>query len=222
MEFMTNPSAYAKNATPFIFSLLITLLLFGNTAFCQTFDEIFKQKKTQIKYLSQQIIALQAYSTFLRKGYKVVGEGVNVINDFKNGEFNLHQSFITSLKLINPEIKLSPKIPEIISLVRQIAKGFNLKSDYLSESENSYIKDVSLRIEEESNQDLAELILVITAGKIEMKDDERMLRLDKVYESMKDKSSFVESFINDLKALIHARMTEYESIKVFKRLNNVL
>jgi 3-phenylpropionate/cinnamic acid dioxygenase small subunit len=47
----------------------------------QTFDEWFKQKETQIKYLVEQIGALKAYGEVVKRGYDIAHNGLtNVFN----------------------------------------------------------------------------------------------------------------------------------------------
>ncbi len=61
-----------------ILLVIATVLLF-QSANAQTWDEWFKQKKTQKKYLVQQIAALRVYLDYLKKGYTVVHNGLNTI-----------------------------------------------------------------------------------------------------------------------------------------------
>ncbi len=42
-------------------SCILLLLLFAVSGFAQNWNEFFRQKRTQIKYLWQQIAALQVY-----------------------------------------------------------------------------------------------------------------------------------------------------------------
>ncbi|SDM97678.1 hypothetical protein SAMN05421813_13132 [Daejeonella rubra] len=169
----------------------------------QTWNEVFKQKETQKKYLIQQIAAMKLYAGYLKKGYDIANKGINSIKDISKGEFDLHQSFFTSLKMINPAIAGNSKIAQVIAWQVTISKGLltlNSRTE-LPASDKSYIRQVRLKVMKECEQDMEELLLVITQGKLEMKDDERINRLDKVYESMKDKYQFTQSFSNQVKTL---------------------
>ena len=90
----------------------------------QTWSEWFKQKKTQKKYLLQQIAALEVYAGYLKKGYKIFDGGLSAIRDITHGEFNLHNAFISSLKQVSPEIRKDARIAEIIALQVSIMKAF--------------------------------------------------------------------------------------------------
>ena len=71
---------------------IITILLLAccmQNLQAQTFDEWFRQGKTQKKYLAEQIAALQFYIGIAKEGYKAVGKGLQTIGDIKNGDFNI-------------------------------------------------------------------------------------------------------------------------------------
>jgi hypothetical protein len=70
----------------------------------QTFDEWFRQKATQEKYLAQQIAALQQYAAVARRGYQVVQQGLNMIDRLKDGEFTLHSIFYAGFAIVNCQI----------------------------------------------------------------------------------------------------------------------
>src|SRR3954463_9131175 len=84
--------------------LLLLLLTIHTVCKAQTWDEWFKQKKTQVKYLEEQIIALHVNGNYLEEGYKIVQGGLSAIHDIKNGDFNLHKDYFSSLKRVNTAI----------------------------------------------------------------------------------------------------------------------
>src|SRR5882724_1827823 len=129
--------------------LLVCIAYFGHA---QTWDEWFRQKKTKIKYLGQQIAALQVYIGYAEKGYKIVSTGLHAIQDIKNGEFSLHQSYFSSLKNVNPKIKNAAEVAEIIALQISIVNHFKQAiktykaSGYYGASELSYVGNVYTEI----------------------------------------------------------------------------
>ena len=197
------------------------VLLFSATlTFGQTAGEFFNQKGTQKKYLLEQLVALKVYAGYLKKGYDIVGSGLGSIKDLKNGEFDLHHSFISSLKTVSPAIKNSGKVAQIIAYQLAIGNAFNgvNKNEYLSATNQQYLKEVKDKVMEECLNDMEELLLVITSGKVEMKDDERITRLDKIYVAMKDKSAFTQSFMTDVSLIIGQKENEQKSINHLKKL----
>ncbi|TCC98480.1 hypothetical protein [Pedobacter hiemivivus] len=193
---------------------------FAQLSQAQTWSEWFKQKKTQKKYLLQQIVALEVYAGYLKKGYKIVDGGLSTIRDITHGEFNLHNAFISSLKQVSPAIRKDARIAEIIALQVSIMKAFGgIKGNALLSAKNlDYIAVVADQLIASCYDDLEELLLVITAGRLEMKDDERLSRLDKVYESMLEKSAFSQDFIGNTRQLIRHRQSEVLELEDMNRM----
>ncbi len=210
--------------------MLLILLLFVSSAAslqAQTFEEWFQQKKTQKKYLIQQIAALQVYIGYLQKGYKIAKEGLTTISGFTKGEFDLHTGYINSLKAVNPEIRRYIKIADIISLQVKIVQNCNKayrslsNSNSLTGKELDYISGVFARLLDDCEKTLDELLMVITDGKLEMKDDERIEWIDKLYLGMQDKFTFSQNFANDANVLAASRLKEKTDIQTSRVLNGI-
>lgn len=180
----------------------------------QTFGEFFNQKKTQKKYLLQQIAALQVYIGYARKGYDIANTGLQSIKDITNGEFGLHTAYITSLKAVSPVIRNNIKVAEIIETQLNITKAFGSikSSDALSLSNQLYILDVREKVMDECGKDLEELLLVITSGKLEMSEKERIRRIDRIYSAITDKYGFTIDFVGQVMTLINQRENEQDLI----------
>jgi hypothetical protein len=182
----------------------------------QTFSEWFRQKKTQIKYLISQIAALEVYDSYLNKGYSIAQNALTSIYDFKKGEFNLHNAFFSSLKAINPDVAKYGRIADIISYQQAIIRNFKqiLQTKNMSASEMSYLQSVYNNMTGECTKSLNELIGVITADTYTMKDDERVKRIDAIYDDMKDKYAFSQSFSSEAKLLANQRTSDQNEINM--------
>lgn len=185
----------------------------------QTWGEIFNQKKTQKKYLLQQIAAFQVYLEYAKKGYNLVGSGLQVVRDITGGEFNLHNAFISGLKQVSPAIRNDARVAEIIVLQVAILKSFGqIQSNrLLSVDQLIYVAEVADGVISDCYHDLEELLLVITSGKLEMKDDERLSRLNGIYERMLDKSSFTQGFCGQASLLIRQKQMEGLALERLRR-----
>ena len=206
---------------------LLILVSMAGSLKAQTLAEWFQQKKTQKKYLLQQIAALQIYIGYAQKGYQIAKEGLTTIGGLTRGEFNFHADYFNSLKVVNPEIKHYAKVAEIIGLQIKIVENYNstyrkLKStNAFSNDELSYIHSVFANLLDDCEKTLDELIAVITDGKLEMKDDERIARIDKLYLDMQDKFNFCNSFNNDAKLLAVSRTKEQTDVKTSRALQRI-
>ncbi len=168
-----------------------------------------KQSKTML----EQIAALQGYIQTAEKGYKIVSDGVHTINGIKNGEFNLHSIFFTSLQKVNPAIKHRAMVAEIIAL--QIAIVQQCKR---IAQPSSYTNSVCNNLINESLKDIDALMLVITDGKVGMTDDERIACISKIHTAMNDKYMFSQSFVNRANTLGVQQQQALNDINVLKQL----
>lgn len=190
----------------------------------QTFDEWFRQKKTQKKYLLQQIAALKVYLDYLKKGYKIVDKGLTIVGDIKQGKLDLDIEYIESLKNVNSAVSGSAKVAAIIAYQRKIMVEFRrLKDsanecDFLSDDEKHYVQEVYANMLRESELSLDELDRVLSGSEFEMKDDERVKRIDGIYVDMKDKFEFTKSFSNSTGLLIGQRSKDAQEILIQEKL----
>lgn len=207
--------------------LVLLVSVFVSTAKAQTFDEWFKQKKTQKKYLLQQIAAIQMYAGYLQKGYAIARDGLKTISNIKNGEFNLHDAFFNSLQNINPNIRNLSKVAEMIQMqgkifqtckksIKQLQKG-----NAFNNGEMSYIKSVYGKLLNDCTVTIDELIKVTTVAKLKMNDDERLKRIEDLYAEMKDKYVFANSFGNQAILLGLARSQEKNDVESSRKLTGV-
>jgi hypothetical protein len=208
---------------------IILTLLIGicfQSADAQTWNEWFRQKKTQKKYLIQQIAALKVYLKYLKEGYNIAKKGLNVIGDIKQGKFDLDKDYLGSLKTVNPSISGSAKITSVIAyhklLIRQLEKleRESNDSDLLTTSEKRYVSAVYANMVRESELALEDLERILTDDQLEMKDDERIKELDRIYVDTKDMYMFSRSFCNSTRTLITQRSVDHSEIQNQEQLIN--
>ena len=181
----------------------------------QTWSEWFSQKKTQEKYLLEQVAALKLYAGYLKKGYEIGSAGLNFIKSASKGEFDLHDAFFNSLKMVSPAVRQNPKIWEIVKMQVLIVKIFASlnRIDELGEQNQVYANLVQSNLSTECLVDIEELLLIITSGKIEMSDDERMSRIEKLYLSMETRKIFALRFFDAAQSLANERSNELKNLK---------
>ncbi len=199
--------------------ILITGMILSTAAPAQTWDEWFKQKKTQKKYLAKQIVLLRLYLGYLKKGYEIADKGLTTIHNIKNGDFNLHRDFFGSLKNVNPHIKNSAKVADIIAfqvyIIQNIKRvnNFCKTNEYFTPEEIRYVAAVYSNMLFLCDASISELLTIIRSNETEMKDDERLVRIDKLYDDMLDKHAFVQSFDSDVRLIARERERETRSVE---------
>lgn len=180
----------------------------------QTFAEWFQQKKTQNKYMVQQIAALQLYIGFAEKGYQIVKQGINTVSDFTKGEFDLHENYFNSLKTVNPVIKQSKEVAVFADLLAEITNVCNRTYQVLNNSmtfsrdEMDYFQNVFRNLLNDVDKTTDVLITIISDDKLKMTDDERMARIEKLHSEMQEKLVFSRSFSADAKSIAASRVKE--------------
>lgn len=207
--------------------LIITLFMFNNVINAQTIEEWTQQKQTQIKYLLNQVAANKVYIEYLQKGYSIASKGLSTIGQIKNGEFTLHQDFFNGLLSINPAVKNWSKVAGIIALqiqlIKQATKGFNHIKELgqLTTAEMEYCNAMINNLFSDCDQIIQELLMVTIEGNREMKDDERIQRIDRLYGNMQDNYTFCTALNNQMQMLSVQRMHEQSAIHRDKILNEV-
>ncbi|SDH53373.1 hypothetical protein ACQ86K_12930 [Mucilaginibacter sp. P19] len=189
----------------------------------QTFAEWFQQKKTQIKYLTEQIAALEQYSSYVKQGYRIAQSGWGGVSNWLKGEFNLHSTYYNSLRTVNLVIKNDPKADSIITYAQRIPLQFDLMDSLsaIDDDTRNYIGKVKAAVLLETDKDLSELQLVMTDGKLEMSDDERIERLDGIYQRVRDKLGFSMAFCNGARMLIIQRNNSLNDLNTLRRLYEI-
>ncbi|MFE3872228.1 hypothetical protein ACFX5F_13445 [Flavobacterium sp. ZS1P70] len=184
-------------------------------------------QEKQREELLKQIAAFKVYIEYAQKGYSIAKKGLTAISDFKRGELDLHADYFNSLNLINPQIKNYNRVVQIIALQVKILNSCNRtirhinQNDLFHGSEVAYIKRVLDRLITDCDTAVDELINVLTQGKLEMKDDERLERIDKLYQSMQENYSFCENFSNQTRMMGLSRNAESKDVKTSRVLQGV-
>ena len=211
-----------KNLLSLLLFLLVSLI--GKA---QTFDEWFRQKKTQKEYLLQQIAAFQVYQEYVQKGYGIAKEGLTAISDSKKGDFHLHQDFFGSLKEVNLNIKEYTKVADIVMLQREILKLYNHVSSFVKTKGLFDAKDVDYclkvlqNILDDASAIVVDVTAVVTPNVMELKDNERLSRIDALYTRMQEAYTFAQHFKSELKLLLLQRMQDAGDVQASRLLLNI-
>ncbi|QEC69278.1 hypothetical protein FRZ67_18905 [Panacibacter ginsenosidivorans] len=207
--------------------ILLFLCFAVQVLHAQTIAEWFQQKKTQIKYLVEQIGALKVYAGYLEKGYSIAKEGINTINDIKHGDFFLHEGHFDSLKIVNPVIAASFYVADAVVLATKIEAAAKagttqvLANDFFMDAEKEYLQRVYNNIINGAAADLDQLTTFIMDGELQMTDDERLQNIKVMYASLQDKYAFVQSFSKQAQMLSVQRIKQQSETDRVKKLYNI-
>lgn len=205
--------------------LIITVCVL--TTYNSQAQGFFNQKGEMIKKCIEQIALLGTYIRQAKQGYNIIDNGLKTVKNIKNGEFDLHDLYYKSLKNVNPNIKGFSKIKQAIETGSGIAglgsKTINLVngSEWLGPGEKKYLREALTKLLNDTDKDMQALLDLITSGKIELTDDERIKRINEVYEELLNKSSFVQKFSSTIKMLIANRSSDIRNSKQVQQFYNL-
>lgn len=191
----------------FIFSILIIS------------PQIIQSQAKQRKELLLQIAALQVYIDYAKKGYSAVSKGLHFIGDAKKREVNLHGDYFTSLLKINPKVRNYYKAAEIIAMQLKIMKIYkrtlaDLKAaDLFHGSELDHIERSFEKLLQNCGGTLEQLLVITTDDRLELKDDQRIERIDALHKTMLEDYNFCISFSRDAELLSLSRTAEKKDAK---------
>src|SRR5665647_1860271 len=162
-----------------------------------------------------------------KKGIPIAKEDLNIIGVFNRGKLTIHTVNFISLKNVNPKIKLYVKVADIMAMQVTIIQGYSRTRRHVRESgafnraELDYIMRVLGRLLDDCSNTLNELITLTTDGNLEMKDDERLKRIDILYKDMTDKYTFSQSFHNEMTVLAVSRIKENNDVRTSRALYGI-
>lgn len=204
--------------------VVLGVLCLALNAGAQTWDEWFHQKRTQIRYLLEQVSALRVYGNAVRKGYDLVDSGLKSIGRLKESDLRLHQDHFASLLTVEQRVKGSEFTRRIVFLQTAIqklqseCKRKQLMASEFSSAEKDYFAKVLRKISEENITARAEAVLLTSDGFYLMTDDERLKRLQALSVNIEDLYVFARHFSNTISIAALSRTKEQKEVKKLKAL----
>lgn len=173
----------------------------------------------------EKLAQLKKILSNMKSGYQIVSKGYNNIKDITKGNFSLHQTFLDGLLQVSPTVRKYKKIGQIISYQTQLVKEYKSSfkrfnaSNLFNSKELKYMDNVYSNLFNKGLQNLNELTMVVTAGKLRMDDDERLTVIDRICIDMSDKLVFLRIFNKENNVLAIQRGREMVDTKVSQKLN---
>ena len=160
----------------------------------------------------------------LKKGYEILTGGYNTIKNISEGNFKLHQAFLDGLMEVSPSVKKYKRVGDIIDYQLRLVKEYKLafsrfkQSEQFTDEEIGYIGKVYNNLITQSLENIDDLLVIITANKLRMSDEERLAVIDDIYKDMAGKLTFLHRFSNQAQVLALQRAKESKDVKVLKGL----
>lgn len=206
--------------------LIFGICLCAIGAQAQFFTEWFRQKATQRKYLTQQIVMLQGHLLVLKKGYDIARDGIGLVDQLKNKEFNLHDIFFTGLKTVSPAIRDGTTVSAILqSLARATTclsshRGILRSPGFAAFRQYDVLQvDIEKRLAQ-LERFTVELLTLITSGNLELSDDQRIQRLEALLQQSRQLESSARKSEQSSKLLLMQYQREAAELQYLRQLHN--
>lgn len=200
--------------------LWTVLILFGINLTSQSQSNEVQQLLLNVEKLTQ----LKNILSDMKKGYQIVSNGYNSVKQITEGNFSLHDVFISKLMAVNPVIKNYKRVADIISYQKYMVKEYQQAfsrfnaSQVFNKNEIKYLVQVYKGLLNQSLQNIDELTTIITSSKLSMSDDERIKIIDRIYEDTSDKLQFLKSFNRKTNVLMLQRNREKDETQHLQNL----
>ncbi len=185
------------------------------------------QEAVQLVLNYEKLLQLEEILDNMYKGYKILTKGYNTIKDIAEGNFSLHQVFLDGLYAVSPAVRNYKRIPYIIQyqqlLVKEYKRAFNkFRNDpNLTVREIKYLENVYGYLFKQSLRNLDELLMIVTASKLRMCDEERLQAIDRIFYDMENKIVFLKLFNGNTQILVMHRAKERHDVNKVQKLHDV-
>jgi len=198
--------------------VMLPVLCFPRIAGAQSTEA--QQLLLNVEKLSQ----LKNILSDMKKGYTVISNGYNAVQNIAQGNFSIHEVFMDGLMAVSPEVRKYRRIADIISAQKDLSTEYKSalkrfgKSNLFNAREMEYLSSVYGSLIAGSLGNIDELTLVITSSKLRMNDEERLRNIDRIFEDSQGKLSFLRSINQQAGLLLLQRKKAKAELETTKTL----
>lgn len=160
-------------------------------------------------------------------GYKILDKGYTTVKNIAKGNYSIHQLFLDGLMEVNPSVRNYRRIPFIIDyqklLLKEYKNAYNrFKNDpHFTPQEIQYLANVYNFLFKASLRNIDDLVMIITATKLRMSDDERMKAIDRIFYDMEGKLVFLRGFNSSTQLLAIQRARSANDVRTLNQLYGI-
>ena len=209
------------------FKIMKKILIAVLTLCCTLQLQLASAQSAEIQQLILNIEKLAQFKAILsdlKKGYDIAHNGYNTVKNISEGNFSMHQVFLDGLLAVNPELRKYRKVADIInyqlSILSEYRSAFNRfkNTGNFTPAEIIYLSKVYGNLFDRSLENIDELAMILTASELRMSDDERITAIDRLYEDMSSKLSFLRSFNKKTEILSRQRGQQVRESNMTKKI----
>ncbi|MBZ4187616.1 TerB family tellurite resistance protein [Niabella beijingensis] len=203
------------------------VIILGLLCFYLAAGMVAKAQVAELEQLALNIEKLAQFKNILsdmKKGYEILTGGYNTVKNISEGNFKLHQVFLDGLMDVSPAVKKYKRVGDIINYQLRIIKEYKAafghfkQGGWFRDDEIDYLGKIYGKLVSESLESLDDLLVVITAKKLRMSDEERLSAIDGIYKDMSEKLQFLRKFNDQTEVLSLQRAKEMKDAKTLGRI----
>ena len=201
--------------------ILVISLLTPDLVRCQTAEA------EQLLLNWEKLQELEKILDNMYVGYKILDKGYTTVKNIAEGNYSIHQLFLDGLMAVNPTVRNYRRIPFIINyqklLLKEYKNAYNRFKDdpHFTPEEIQYLVNVYNFLFKASLRNLDDLVMIITATKLRMSDDERMKAIDRIFYDMEGKLVFLRGFNNSTQMLAIQRARSANDVRTLNHLYGI-
>ena len=207
----------------------ILIVIFITVSFQCFYNRVLAQsdEAQQLLLNWEKLQELEKILDNMYTGYKILDRGYTTIKNISEGNYTLHQLFMDGLMAVNPTIRNYKRIPYIIDyqklLLKEYKNAYNRFKDdpNFKPQEIAYLANVYSFLFQASLRNIDDLVMIITATKLRMSDDERMQAIDRIFYDMEGKLIFLRGFNNSTQLLAIQRARSINDVRTIQHLYGV-
>lgn len=199
-------------------SLVLGIFLAGFPGRIHAQDDEIQQLLLNVQKLEHLKEILES----MKEKYQVLSQGYQQVNALSEGNFRMHEVFLNRLLQVNPKVKSYYRVSEIIRLQIQLVQAISASKNeiqlngFLDGEELGQVLRVYSSFSASAFKNLEELTLLLSDGKLQMDDWERIQGIDRVYESMQTLANGLGKYHVSLQGLTSLRKSKLQDSKTLK------
>ncbi|SFU19195.1 hypothetical protein SAMN04489724_0116 [Algoriphagus locisalis] len=145
---------------------------------------------TQLMLNYEKLMQLKEILDQMHKGYVVLEQGYARVKGIAEGNFKLHEAFLSEPLKVSPEVRTYYRVADIIQYQQRILGEYKSTyakvsdGDFFSKAELAFLAEMYEGLFKASLRNLDELVLILTAGELRMSDFERLEAIDRLHVEM--------------------------------------
>jgi hypothetical protein len=184
----------------------------------------------EIQQLLLNVEKLAQLKSILQKmydGYEIISKGYNTIKNISEGNFSIHDLFLQNLLRVSPAVQRYQRVTDIIQYQIRIVKEYQAAYRHFKDDKNftvaeiDYVSKVYKNLFNQSVHNLDDLLMVMTAGKLRMSDDERIKAIDSIFADMEDQLGFLKHFNTNAYLISNQRAKEKSEVEMSRILSGI-